>query len=145
MSAEDISGVDVAGKNPPEGLVEIVKDANSLFTGKFAEDCEHAGQADEVIAGYEDGAASIGREDGPLGQPADVVGCEIGFGDVGTVEELRKAGIEDRILEKFFLVRQGVGYCEDTGEGAHDQPAFLVDSEVGWHGGVCSAALKRER
>jgi hypothetical protein len=42
-------------------------------------------------------------------------------------------------------VRQGVGYCEDTGEGAHDQPAFLVDSEVGWHGGVCSAALKRER
>ncbi len=63
----DISGINVAGKDPPEGFVEVVKDANSLFTGEFAEDCEHFGQSKYVIAGYEDGAAGIGREDGPLG------------------------------------------------------------------------------
>ena len=40
---EDFSGVAVAGKNPPNGFVEVIKDANSFFTGEFAEDCEHSG------------------------------------------------------------------------------------------------------
>ncbi len=136
MVEEDFSGRGVASKNPPQGFVKVVKDANSFFTGEFAEDCEHSGQSNEVIAGYQDGAAGIGREAGPLGQSADIIGCEIGFGDVGTVEELRKAGVEGRILEELFLVRKAVGDCEDTGESAHDQPAFLIDSEAGWHGKV---------
>jgi hypothetical protein len=88
---------------------------------------KHPSDSENRFIRRDEGAAGICREDTLLCQPMDVIGGELNSRDLRKIRDLRKAGVEIRILGQLPHVRYGVRNRKHTRARAHNQAALLID------------------
>src|SRR5258708_6891751 len=69
-------------KNPGDRLGMVAENANAGFAQAFTKHFKHPGQPKDDVTTDQDGAASVGQENGALGEPTHIVWGELHVSDL---------------------------------------------------------------